>query len=206
MNRISSQYNNTNTQYFLRQQEVRQAQKNAQIGSQSRLGALRDDPIAAGHLVRYQSFLSRVNVFEKNEFTPRDFIAVSKRNKYFEACELTGHDLDTIKDRLREFVKTKFDSYKKIKLSDLRESGAIEQDADVVLFLHQSEKTTKVCKEKNLPEPLNVLVGKGRNTGTGFAQLAYKKETQNIFDMDETTRGLISLAVTEPKKNEIVEL
>ncbi|HAK68414.1 MAG TPA: flagellar hook-associated protein 3, partial [Treponema sp.] len=72
MNRISSQYNNTNTQYFLRQQEVRQAQKNAQIGSQSRLGALRDDPIAAGHLVRYQSFLSRVNVFEKNAQTLAD--------------------------------------------------------------------------------------------------------------------------------------
>ncbi len=72
MNRISSQYNNTNTQYFLRKQEVNMAQKNAQIGSQSRIGALRDDPLAAGHLVRYQSFLSRVNVFEKNAQTLAD--------------------------------------------------------------------------------------------------------------------------------------
>lgn len=66
MNRISSQMNNTSTQYYLRKQEVKQAQKNAQIGSQSKIGALRDDPLAAGHLVRYQSFLSRVNQFEKN--------------------------------------------------------------------------------------------------------------------------------------------
>lgn len=72
MNRISSQYNNMNTQYFLRQQEVRQAQKNAQVGSQSRISSLRDDPLAAGHLVRYQSFLSRVNVFEKNAQTLAD--------------------------------------------------------------------------------------------------------------------------------------
>ncbi len=72
MNRISSQYNNMNTQYFLRQQEVRQAQKNAQVGSQSRITSLRDDPLAAGHLVRYQSFLSRVNVFEKNAQTLAD--------------------------------------------------------------------------------------------------------------------------------------
>ena len=72
MNRISSQYNNTNTQYFLRKQEVNMASKNAQIGSQSRIGALRDDPIAAGHLVRYKSFLSRVNVFEKNAQTLAD--------------------------------------------------------------------------------------------------------------------------------------
>ena len=60
-----------------------------------------------------------LNVFEQNEFTSRDFIAVSRKNKYFEACELTGHDLDNIKDRLREFVKTKLNFYKRIKLSDL---------------------------------------------------------------------------------------
>lgn len=72
MNRISSQYNNANTQYFLRQQEVKEALKNKQIGTQSRITALRDDPIAAGHLVRYQSFLSRVNVFEKNAQTLSD--------------------------------------------------------------------------------------------------------------------------------------
>ncbi|MBP5752492.1 MAG: flagellar hook-associated protein 3, partial [Treponema sp.] len=52
--------------------EVKEARKNAQIGTQSRITALRDDPIAAGHLVRYQSFLSRVNVFEKNAQTLSD--------------------------------------------------------------------------------------------------------------------------------------
>ena len=72
MNRISSQFNNTNTQYFLRKQEVEMARKNTQVGSQSRIGMLRDDPLAAGHLVRYQSFLSRVNVFEKNAQTLAD--------------------------------------------------------------------------------------------------------------------------------------
>ncbi|MBO4403850.1 MAG: flagellar hook-associated protein 3 [Treponema sp.] len=66
MHRISSQMNNTDTQYFLRKQEVRQNALNAQIGSQSRIGNLRDDPIAAGHLVRYKSYLGRVNQFEKN--------------------------------------------------------------------------------------------------------------------------------------------
>ncbi len=72
MHRISSQLNNSNTQYYLRKQEVRQAEMNRQIGSQSRIGSLRDDPIAAGHLVRYQSFASRVNQFEKNAQTLSD--------------------------------------------------------------------------------------------------------------------------------------
>ena len=72
MNRISSQMNNTGTQYYLRRQEVRQAAMNRQIASQSRIGQLRDDPLAAGHLVRYQSYLSRVNQFEKNAQTLSD--------------------------------------------------------------------------------------------------------------------------------------
>ncbi len=72
MNRISSQMNNMDTQYYLRKQEVRQNTLNNQIGSQSRLGSLRDDPIAAGHLVRYNSYLSRVNQFEKNAQTLAD--------------------------------------------------------------------------------------------------------------------------------------
>ena len=72
MHRISSQFNNTDTQYQLRKQEVNQAIKNRQIGTQSRIGSLRDDPIAAGHLVRYQSYLGRVNQFEKNAQTLAD--------------------------------------------------------------------------------------------------------------------------------------
>lgn len=72
MHRISSQFNNTDTQYQLRKQEVRQAMANRQIGTQSRIGQLRDDPIAAGHLVRYQSYLGRVEQFEKNAQTLAD--------------------------------------------------------------------------------------------------------------------------------------
>lgn len=69
MQRISSQLNNTDTQYYLRKQEVNQNKLNRQIGSQSQIGSLRDDPIAAGHLVRYKSYLGRVNQFEKNAQT-----------------------------------------------------------------------------------------------------------------------------------------
>ena len=72
MTRISSQYNNNNTQKSLRQQEINSARIQNQIGTQNRIESLRDDPIAAGHLVRYQSYLSRVNQFEKNAQTLAD--------------------------------------------------------------------------------------------------------------------------------------
>ena len=72
MHRISSQMNNNNTQSSLRLQESRLNRANNQIGSQHKIQQLRDDPIAAGHLVRYQSYLNRVNQFEKNALTLSD--------------------------------------------------------------------------------------------------------------------------------------
>jgi replicative DNA helicase len=53
------------------------------------------------------------------------------------------------------------------RLSDLRESGAIEQDADVVLFLHHDKKGI---------EPSELIVAKNRSGPTGFARLNYRKD------------------------------
>lgn len=72
MTRISSQINNSDTQYHLRRQEVNSNRLSNQIGNQSRISSLRDDPIAAGHLVRYQSYQGRVERFEKNAQTLAD--------------------------------------------------------------------------------------------------------------------------------------
>ncbi|MCI6186292.1 MAG: flagellar hook-associated protein 3 [Spirochaetia bacterium] len=76
MQRISSQMNNNSTQSSLRLQESRLNAANNQIGSQRRIQQLRQDPIAAGHLVRYQSYLQRVNQYEKNALTLSDQFSV----------------------------------------------------------------------------------------------------------------------------------
>ncbi|HAH61056.1 MAG TPA: flagellar hook-associated protein 3 [Treponema sp.] len=75
MRRVSSQMDNMDTQANLRLQESRLNKQNNQLGSQRRIQELRDDPIAAGHLVRYQSYLSRVQNFEKNAQTLTDQFA-----------------------------------------------------------------------------------------------------------------------------------
>lgn len=69
MRRISTGMNNADTQYRLRIQESKLNKANNQIASQTRIHELRDDPIAAGHLVKYQSFVKRVNTFEANAQT-----------------------------------------------------------------------------------------------------------------------------------------
>lgn len=76
MHRISSSMNNMDTQSALRLQESRLNRANNQIGSQRKIQQLRDDPLAAGHLVRYQSYLDRVNTFEKNAATLTDQFAL----------------------------------------------------------------------------------------------------------------------------------
>ncbi len=72
MSRISSNMANSSVQFNLRRQESKVNKANNQMGSQQRIEQLRDDPIAAGHLVRYQSYLTRVNNFEKNAQTLSD--------------------------------------------------------------------------------------------------------------------------------------
>ena len=67
-------------------------------------------------------------------------------------------------------------------LADLRESGAIEQDADVVMFVHRPELygITEVKDEEgnivSTEGKAEIIVGKQRNGPTGVVRLAFKRE------------------------------
>jgi len=74
MRRISSDMTFTDTQFYLRRQEENLNNIQGKIGTQSRLQRLRDDPLAASHAVRYESYLNRLNRFEENTFKAREHL------------------------------------------------------------------------------------------------------------------------------------
>lgn len=77
---------------------------------------------------------------------------------------------------------------KRPQLSDLRESGAIEQDADLVLFIHRPEYYgIDVDEEGNsLKGIAEIIVAKHRNGPTGDIQLKFVREFAKFVDLDDT--------------------
>ena len=65
-------------------------------------------------------------------------------------------------------------------LSDLRESGAIEQDADVVLFLYRDEYYNPDSEDRGIGE---VIIAKHRNGPTGTVKLVYKGENTKFLPL-----------------------
>lgn len=67
-------------------------------------------------------------------------------------------------------------------LSDLRESGAIEQDADLIMFLYRESVYNQETENPALAE---LIIGKQRNGPTGTVHLHFAKEQTKFEDMDD---------------------
>lgn len=71
----------------------------------------------------------------------------------------------------------------KPRLSDLRDSGSIEQDADVVMFIHREDKGKSEEERTNIAE---ILIEKHRNGPTGKVDLYFEEKTTSFLNLEKS--------------------
>lgn len=72
----------------------------------------------------------------------------------------------------------------KPRLSDLRDSGSIEQDADVVMFIHREDKMKDESEKTNIAE---ILIEKHRNGPTGKVDLYFDEKTTTFLNLEKSS-------------------
>lgn len=74
-------------------------------------------------------------------------------------------------------------------LSDLRESGSIEQDADIVAFLYREDYYKKDLETKDQVSDSEFIIAKHRNGATGTIPLRFKKDISKFFSVFDDNSG-----------------
>jgi len=79
----------------------------------------------------------------------------------------------------------------KPRLSDLRDSGSIEQDADVVMFIHRDDKGKDESEKTNIAE---ILIEKHRNGPIGKVDLYFDEKTTTFLNLEKSNLSEFSQA------------
>lgn len=69
-------------------------------------------------------------------------------------------------------------------MSDLRESGAIEQDADIIAFLHREDYQKTEEGQVENAGPVKIIISKHRNGALGEIDLLFEKNFSRFSNMD----------------------
>ncbi len=74
-------------------------------------------------------------------------------------------------------------------LSDLRESGAIEAEADLVAFLHRPsyyERPDEKTQDGTVPEDVEIIIAKHRNGPTGEIEMMFRGDRVRFYSIEKT--------------------
>lgn len=88
-------------------------------------------------------------------------------------------------------------------MSDLRESGSIEQDADIVAFLYRDDYYDKESEKKNIIE---IIIAKQRNGPVGTVELVFLKQFNKFVNYDRIHPDPGPKPPNPPKQNKVVNM
>ena len=136
-------------------------------------------------MVDYMQLMSAGRAYENNRVQEISYISRTLKEL---ARELNVTVLSTA--QLSRAVEQRQD--KRPQLSDLRESGTIEQDADAVLFLYRDEVYNPDTTE--FPNQADILLSKHRHGPTGTIQLYFEKSFTRFKDVKKVNLNLADIS------------
>lgn len=131
-------------------------------------------------MIDYIQLMSSGN--NKRDMNRQNEVSEISRNLKITAKELNVPII--VLSQLSRSVESRSENGHRPMLSDLRDSGAIEQDADIVLFLYNPEKYNDVAQDDE-PGTVELIIAKHRNGSTGKVKLRWIGEYTTFVNLDE---------------------
>ncbi|WP_336772333.1 replicative DNA helicase [Paenibacillus sp. MMO-58] len=133
------------------------------------------------NLVVYIDYLQLVSGGRRFKDTQAEVSYVSKQLKLLaRECDCTVVALSQVGRQVEQRQD------KRPMLSDLRDSGSIEQDADNIIFLHREEYYDPNTDQKGIVE---LIVAKGRNIGTFTIKMVFLRKVGKFVDIDHERKA-----------------
>ncbi len=152
------------------------------------------DDQAGNSIVRMKALARRIKAEKGLDFIVVDYLQLMTTSKNYDSMvnqvteisrslKSLAKELDVPVLALSQLSRAVESRGGKPRLSDLRDSGSIEQDADVVMFIHREDWGKDESEKTNIAE---ILVEKHRNGPTGKVDLYFDGKTTTFLDLEKS--------------------
>ncbi len=153
------------------------------------------DDQAGNSIVRMKSLARRIKAEKGLDFIIVDYLQLMSTSKNYDSMvnqvteisrslKALAKELDVPVLALSQLSRAVESRGGKPRLSDLRDSGSIEQDADVVMFIHREDKGKDEADKTNIAE---ILIEKHRNGPTGKVDLYFDEKTTTFLNLEKSS-------------------
>src|SRR3990170_2213801 len=134
-------------------------------------------------IVRMKALARRLKAEKGLDLIVVDYLQLMTTSKNYDSMVNQVTEMDVPVLALSQLSRAVESRGGKPRLSDLRDSGSIEQDADVVMFIHREDKGKDESEKTNIAE---ILIEKHRNGPTGKIELYFDEKTTTFLNLEKS--------------------